>query len=759
MISAGIAVLTGSLLASFFPFRIDIYWLSLLPICLYLAYINTRWRSLWLLPASFLWATGHCLWQLDQRLDDDLNNKRLVVVGEVINIPARSAESSRFEFELHRIEGRDGKLPRLIRLSWRNAPDSLAPGQVWRLHVKLKKPHGYQNPGGFDYERWMFVRGIHASGYVLTKSRQEMTGFNKLSLNNIRYRLNNRIQQICSACSNTGLIQALALGYRGNITDADRQMLQQTGTAHLIAISGLHIGIIAGVFYALGLFLWNRLFYNSRLQRKEFALFVSFVAALVYSLMAGFELPAQRAILMLSVFMISLWSRSAINLLNTILITLLAVLVVSPLAVLSASFWLSFSALFIIALGLFLLRSQASRFRQLLVIQLLFSLLFIPISIVIFGQVHVASLFANLVAVPLISFVVVPVNFLLLTLVWLPQAWLEPLYFALDKLLGLLLLYLESLQDMGLQAQALAVMDGARILLIALLLLLIILPRGIMSRMWVFMLALIIIWPSSKTLEDKLSMTVLDVGMGTSIVIRTRNHSLVYDFGPGNDRGYSLGKWVLMPYLSSLGIPGPERIIISHADQDHVGGLYAIQSRLQYQRVYSGTPEKVKARFPDLGNVLDCHQQPPWRWDGVEFEFLSAGVKQTHSENNRSCVLRIKSDGHTLLVSGDIESAQEQRLVQSNAEQLQAQILIAPHHGSLTSSSARFIRAVNAKNVIFTAGYLNRWGFPRAEVIQRYSAMGAATFRTDDDGAVLINCRAQQCDIQRYRQLRPRLWY
>lgn len=760
MLSAGIAVLTGSLLASLLPFTIDIYWLSFLPVCLYVVYINPRWRVFWLVLSSFLWTTGHVYWQLDQRLDDSLNNKRLVVVGEVINIPRRSAENSRFLLQPHHIEGYQGKLPGLIRLSWRNPPDSLATGQVWRLKVKLKQPHGFQNPAGFDYERWLFVKGIHATGYVLNASQQQLIKHSKPSLNSVRFKINEAIARFCGQCQNSGLIQALAIGYRGNITDADRQLLQQTGTAHLIAISGLHIGIIAGVFYALGLGLWTVWFYLTGIQRKQFALGISFTAALIYSLLAGFDLPAQRAMLMLSVLFVSLWSRTPFNLLNTIFTTLLLVLVFSPLAVLSESLWLSFSALLIIAVGAFLLPTEPSRIKKLIVIQVLFSLLFIPVSILIFGQVHMASLMANLVAVPLISFIVVPLNFILLTLLWLPHDWIEMLYIILDGLLAALMSYLNWLQEIGLQAQPLADMNAWTFVLISLSLLIVILPRNLMfPRYWVLLLTGIIIWPRSPGSSSELRLAVLDVGMGTSVVVQTRHHSLVYDFGPGNKHGYSLGKWALVPFLNYQGIKRLDRVIISHADSDHLGGFYGIRSDLEHGPVYSGTPAEVRKRLPQLDQLQNCHLQQRWTWDGVNFEFLSAGVKPSDSENNRSCVLKISMDARTILISGDIEASQEKNLLAADVDLLESEILIAPHHGSMTSSSPEFIKAVKAKNVIFTAGYLNRWRFPRPEILQRYQKSGAETFRTDQDGAILVNCQPEQCEIKRYRQIRPRLWY
>jgi len=760
MLSAGIAILAGSVAACLLPRNIDSFWLSFLPICFFLSFTTTRWRMLWMLLASFLWTSVGIYWQLEQRLSAVLNNKRVSVIGEVINIPKLTSGNSSFVFKPKHIDGYQGRLPGLIKLYWRNSPEHLAAGQVWQLKIKAKRPHGYQNPGGFDYERWLFAKGIHATGYVVNSDDHQLLRQNRLSLNHYRQQINQRIQQYCRDCENLGLIQALALGYRGNISKPQRNVLQQTGTAHLIAISGLHIGIIAGLFYFIGLKLWQQWFYRSRMNRREFALLLSWVAALVYSLASGFDLPAQRALIMLSVVVISIWIRLPLNLLNGIFAALITVLVVSPLAVISESFWLSFSALMVIAFGSLLLRGQTSRVRQLVFIQLLFSLLFIPLSIVIFGQLHLASFFANLVAVPLVSFIIVPLNFLLLMLFGLPADWLQVLYHLLDRLLGGLMSYLQWLQDIGLQARMLADFDWWKLMLLGLLIILLLLPRGMLRlRPWTLFLPLVIFWPSTPRSEQELQLTVLDVGMGTAIVVQTRHHSLVYDFGPGNKKGYSLGEWVVQPYLQHQGLTEPDRLIISHSDQDHLGGLYAIQAEFATASVFSGTPQQVRKRLPQLGPVRDCHQQPAWVWDDIRFSFLSSTSHKKRSDNNRSCVLHIQSGQKSLLISGDIEASQEAELLNIYAETLQADILVAPHHGSLTSSSAEFIQVVNPAAVIFTTGYLNRWGFPRQKVLDRYQRMGAEIYQTDQHGAIVIHCDFNNCSLNRYRQMKPRLWY
>jgi len=759
MLAAGIALTCGILLALFEPQPVDVFWSSFLPPALYLAYVNRVWRHFWILICGFLWGTLHANWQLDQRLPGELNNKRLVVVGEVVNIPRQGAEYSRFLLRIHRVEG-ENHFPGLVRLSWRAAPPQLAAGQLWRLHVKLKQPHGFQNPGGFDYERWLFVRGVDATGYVRTHKSNRMLRDVESGLTQLRSAIRRMIVTHCAGCQHVGLVQALTIGYRGDMAHAERLLLQQTGTAHLIAISGLHIGIAAGWFFSLGRILWSCCFYRGRLNRREFALSLGWVAALVYSLLSGFELPAQRAMLMLTIVFAALWLRLPVNLLSSVFMALIAVLIVSPLSVLSPSFWLTFSALFVICLGVSLFARNASMFRHLLVYQLLFTLLLAPVSIVIFDQLHAASLFANLVAVPLISLVVVPFNFVLQLLGWMPSAWLSWLYRMQDAVLGWLLDYLQWLQDLGLQAIFVGQMSLWQWLALVGFLLLLVLPRGFpVARGWLLLLPLIFLNPHDRVEPPYLRVAVLDVGMGTSIVVSTAEHHLVYDFGAGREQGFSLGSWVVQPFLQQHGIEYVDRLVISHADQDHLGGFLAIRHALNYGSVYTGTLNEVRQKWPDAGRLNDCRKTPPWRWDGVDFQFLSPGLFDDDSENNRSCVLRIRSPAGVILIAGDIESGQETRLLDTRRELLEADILVAPHHGSLTSSSPAFVAAVAPSKVIFTVGYLNRWGFPRSQVVQRYTAIDAEILRTDLDGAILIECEHSHCESRAYRTYRPRLWY
>ncbi len=759
MVTAGIAVLTGAILACFQTQSMDIYWLSLLPVSLFFSWFHRPGRLFWLLLSSFLYTSLHVYLHLQHRPSDEIARNTLSVSGKVASIPVYRGTSARFIYQVNSTQSASG-LPQRIRLSWKNPPQVLHAGQVWRLEIRLKPAHGFQNPGGFDYERWLFVKGIQATGYVVNGSEAQLLDQNPLAIDYLRERVNAWIQSHCVDCRYAGLLQALSTGYRGNIGDQERELLRNSGTAHLIAISGLHIGVIAAFVFFLAHHAWNLFFCRTPFKRSEFCWLLSWLVVFIYCLLSGFELPAQRAFIMFSILGLLNLLRVPTNLLSSVMTTLVVVLAFSPLSVLSESFWLTLCALAIILLGSFMMQNQHARWRQLLQVQWLFSLLFIPLTLIIFHQIHSASLLANLIAVPLVSLVIVPVNFVLLIFFFLPDSWLDMAYALMDRLVALLIDYLQLLQQLGLQAIQLHSVSVWQLMLVLLLLLMIVLPAGILRmRSWLLLLPAIILWPGKQSGDVLLKLAVLDVGTGNAVIIQTRHHSLVYDFGPGNRRGYSTGAWVVAPFLQHQGIHQVDQLIISHNDQDHAGGLYAIIGAFQQRPVASGTPASLRRSFPELSGVRDCHDMPPWRWDGVQFEFLTTRQDGSSSENNRSCVLRISLAGHHLLLTGDIEAEQEAALVKQYSDRLKAEVLLAPHHGSETSSSQAFVQAVAAQHVVFSAGYLNHWKFPRQAVIERYQATAARLYRTDHDGAIQVYCNLGACRVEKFRQRYPRIWY
>ena len=761
MIKTAIALITGSVAAFYSSELPDRFWISYLPVLLLLAFLNSKFRFPILLIAAYFWACLNIQHALDGRLAVDYDNQVLKVEGVIADIPEPRYRSIRFLFKPDFIEGYLYPLPDMIRLSWYRSEQKIHAGERWALQVKLKSPSGYQNPGGFDYERWLFVKRIGASGYV------KSSGLNRLieapaswDINQWRGRIGQGIEQYCTDCSHAGLIKALTIGYRADIPLRQRQLLQDTGTAHLLAISGLHIGMISALFFYLGRWLWQLGFYRIGFNRLQFSATLAFAAGLTYAAFAGFSLPTVRALIMLAVVFLALSFRSGINLLNSIATAVLVILLFDPLAVGSSSFWLSISALLIIAFAQYLLSHQTSRWKQVVVVQLLFSVLFIPLNVVLFDQLNPASFFANILAIPLVSLIIVPLGLLASLLAGFDLTFAKWFFVTGNKLLSLLLDYLELLLDSGLSAYPSGNIPYALLGLSAIGLLTVLMPKGFPGRKPAVLLVILpFIWQKPELESGAYQLTVLDVGMGTSAVIETRNHSLIYDFGPGNAHGFSAAQWVLIPYLRYQGIKQPDLMIISHVDQDHSGGFNSYLDNYDSARLVSGTPDEVEKRFRLSSPVRSCHLYPSWYWDGVGFEFVSPpATGALESSNNRSCVLKVNGV-HSSLLSGDIEAEQELRLLNMMPDKLKSSILLAPHHGSTTSSTLNFLQKVAPQVSIFTVGRKNRWGFPKAKVLEVYRVIGSQIYRTDQHGAIIIRSSASGLKISSQREDRFKLWY
>ena len=761
MVNNALAIVLGSMLAFYGSDITDRFWIAYLPLLLVFAWSQPRYRFFILIGIAFLWTSLHLLQALDSRLSPEFNNRVVQVTGVIADIPEIRSESIRFIFKPEIIAEYPDSLPDQFRLSWYRTKQLPAAGERWKLLVKLKTPGGFQNPGGFDYERWLFVKGIGATGYVRKSNLNlRLDPPPRWDIDSWRTRILKGINQYCASCENSGLIKALALGYRGDIQPRHRELLRDTGTAHLLAISGLHIGMVAALFFALGRWIWKFWFFRLTQNRIVFSASLAFAGGLMYAALAGFSLPTVRALVMLIVIFLAMQFRTGINLLNSVAIAIVLILIVDPLAIGSSSFWLSIGALLVIGFAQFLLPGTVKRWKQMLGIQLLFSLLFIPVSILLFDQINPASFFANIVAIPLVSLAVVPLDLIGSFLGGFDIPLAGWLFTASDLLLTWLTLYLKFLLAMGLGAHQGGGFPFIIIFLSATGLVVLLLPAGMVVKKPAFLLLILPLFWHRPALESGVyRLSVLDVGTGTSVVVQTRNHSLVYDFGPGRDQGYSAGFWVLEPFLRYQGIEAPNLMIISHVDGDHSGGFYSFKPGHDPARLVSGTPKEVRKKFNLPAPIRSCHDYPSWRWDGVEFEFLTTpGIEAFTDHNNRSCVLKISGFQNTLL-AGDIESEQELRLVNTRPNSLSATVLVAPHHGSTTSSTPVFVHRVDPDIAIFTVGKGNRWGFPNPEVLDVYRGIGSEILRTDREGAITIYSEENGIRLEKYRSKRPKLWY
>ncbi len=752
-----LAVALGALLAYYGNALPDLFWSALAPLALGFAWLRPRQRFVLLIGAAYLWSAAVLQQHLDRRLAPSQDNRITLIQGTIAGLP--DIDPGRIRFHLRLAPGGGKAQPRLVRLNWYQ--DRIVPraGETWRFEIKWRQPRGLLNPAGFDYGAWLFNCGIDATGYVRESAHNmRLAPAAAASLDYQRTRLAAMIDRLCSDCSHSGLFEALVLGFRGDIEATHDRLLRNTGTAHLLAISGLHIGLVAGFFFALGRGLWRLGLYRSGMGRIPIAAASALAGGFAYAALAGFSLPTQRALIMLACFLLAMLVKTRLNLLQAISLALIAIVLFDPRAVGSASLWLSVAALLVICVMRFRFPDDLPWWRRLLLLQLCFALLFTPLSAVLFGQLTPASLGANLVAIPLVSLLLLP---LILFASGLGAAGFESagfLFHAADRLLGWLMWYLQWLLGAGLDAVPVALpLAWWCAFLLALLLLVMPIPRD-WRKPAVLLLTALALWRPGRLPHGDYSLTVLDVGMGTSILLRTREHSLVYDFGPGRAGQFSAAEWGLLPLLRGHGIDTPDLLVISHSDQDHSGGFLSFLGGYAPSALVSGTPGEVASRFALDHRVRSCHDFPRWSWDGVDFRFLVAGrAVDAASTNNRSCILLV--DGrHKALIPGDIEAVAENELAHEYAALMPVDVLLAPHHGSMTSSSSRFLHRARPRIAIFTVSRGNRWGFPRPTVLQRYRSLGTEIYRSDRDGAVIVRSAAQGLEIDTAAEPKRRIW-
>jgi competence protein ComEC len=783
---------------------------------------------------GFGWAALRAELALSDALDRQWEGRDISVTGVIASLPQPFERGVRFDFDIEAalfpgvlpaslpasqpgallepngqgvpsaaMRDSPAGIPSRVSLAWYNglSPEEfqevqpVRAGERWRFTVRLRRPHGSVNPHGFDYEAWLLERGIRATGYVrparagvasVTGVTGEGGGTRRLDdlvlrpgylLERLREQLRARLWQALAEGRHAGILIALAIGDQRAIEADEWQVFARTGVSHLMSISGLHVTMVSGLFGFLVLWLWRRVPPLAlRWPAQKAGAVAAAVAALLYCLLSGFAVPAQRTLYMVTVVAVALVLDRMTAASRVLALALFVVLLLDPWAVIAPGFWLSFGAvavIFHVGANRPRVEARAEALRSRLmatlanwgVVQWAVTVGLVPLLLLLFGQVSVVSPIANAIAIPVVSFVITP---LALAGALLP---IDALLLLADWVTAQLMPLLEWLSDL----------DGAvwqqhapawwTLLPAVLGILWLLAPRGFPARPLgvVLLLPMFAIAPAGPG-RGEAWLTVFDVGQGLAVLVRTERHALLYDAGPMWSPQADSGSRVILPYLRGEGIGSLDVLAVSHDDNDHSGGAGSVAAALPVARfVSSMSMSELPAAWGAnrLPYRQPCRSGQAWAWDGVQFEWLHPGgagqaeqlAEPRVSPNDRSCVLRVGTAHGTALLAGDIEKGSERVLLARHGSdgKLAADMLSVPHHGSGTSSTPEFVEAVSPRVAVFSVGYRNRFGHPRADVWARYA--DAERVRTDEAGAVGIRFADGRMALQQARINNRRYWH
>ena len=714
--------LTAGVLAVYIGARLPP--LPLLLLCAVPAFLPWRGRGAWsALVLGALLAT----WQAQQRLDErwpaarhgqDIEARGVIASLPEIALGREGTQTLRFEFAPD-----DPKLPSRIRASWYRSEQVLRGGECWTLRLRMRTPRGSLDPGAFEYEGWLYRRGIGATATV--RAAEPCGLADHYPVLRARQHLVDRYREWLGEHPGRAMVAAITVGDDSGFRDADWDAFRETGTSHLVAISGFNIAIFAGVAFFLARWAWSLSMHLTLwLPAQKAGLVAAAIAGLAYGVLAGWESPAQRAALMLALLLLAALPDRRPQSSRVLALTWMLMLTLDPAAVLSPGLWLSFgavAAIFYVSTGR--LRA-APGWRLAIELQLMLSLVLAPLTLWFFQGASWPGPLVNLVAVPLMS-LLTPLLLLAVGLaLGLPAIGVPALGVVADALAQTqtALTWLAT----ALPGAWIAAAPPAWTIALALLgAVLLFAPRGMPLLPLALSCLLPLLLPPPGASHPGLELTVLDVGQGLAVVARTPNHTLVYDAGPAFEEGFDAGESVVAPYLLRAGLRRVDRLLLSHGDSDHAGGVPSLR-----KRVPIADERGTEGHAP-------CHDGQGWVWDGVRFDLLHPDDDEW-SDNDRSCVLRIEAPGLSVLLAGDIERHAEARLLRDHPERLRADVLVAPHHGSKTSSTDAFVTAVSPAVVVFGAGWRSHYRHPRPEVVARYTAVGAIPLVTGVEGAIRI---------------------
>ncbi|MEY3996777.1 MAG: hypothetical protein RL344_1120 [Pseudomonadota bacterium] len=754
---------------------------------------------------GIVWATYDGSQRVANGFPTELEGKNVTATGYVSHLPKVSSQSQQVLFVIERSDADNHINPafnlkgKTIALSWYQPKFNLQAAQQYRLTFRAKQRHGTLNPNGFDYERWLVSNSIAATGYIRTVDEDLNTQVQQFLpwVERIRSIIRTQVFLISPNQDAARWVAALALGDQRSLDDTQWQRYNNTGTGHLLAVSGTHIALMGALLAWLGSHFWRanpkRLLW---IPLQTIRLNILLWSSIIYALIAGWALPAQRTVFMLCVAFLAKKIMAHPSVYHVMAIAAAMALMQEPIAVISPSFWLSYGAVAVLVAVEWRHKNEGISEPQLqtttefltqwhhykLIIktaahtQWVLTLVLIPLTALFFNQTSLVSPLANAVAIPIMGWISTPVALLAAVLsgVWQPAA----------VLLMRILLFVQTMMEWILEAllripyasihipstpwfwQIFGVLAAISCAFLT--------RRRILGYIAVALFILGSICFTVYLSWDKSAWRIvfLDVGQGMAVVIHSQGRTLLFDTGPRYGSESDGAERVILPYLYSVGVHSLDHVILSHADEDHSGGVSSLVTQMPIKQWwYSLAPQhRLLTLLPS--NRLPCQAGKQLLWAGLRIQFLHPPTVMTpldflnRSTNSVSCVLKISSVNgtkqHSVLLTGDIESAQELNLVNEYSQMLQSTILLSPHHGSKTSSRTEFLSAVNPSHVVIQNGYRNRYGHPHPLVSQRYTEAGIKQWRSDVDGAVVVDIHSEADEpikIQAWRTVAKRYWH
>lgn len=778
---------------------------------------------------GFLWVAYLSQSRVQNLLEQDLEGQRLIVEGVVDSLPQDSENGRRFTLQVRTwemlptskiIDHKDfpGRIslgwyaPRPFFISGIESPKvdlskipQLIPGQIWRLPVVLKKPRGLSNPHTFDYERWAYMQDLGANGHVLDKNQAKLLGWTwknfKATVDFIRWNIREKIKRSLPSNSRyLGVLIALVIGDQNAIHQADWEIFNATGIGHLIAISGMHITMLAVLGAWIGRRLWRKPTWIQRIPAPKIAVMTGFLTALIYTWIAGFQIPAQRTMVMVGVSALAVWSGRIVRGFDLWWWAIFIVMAIHPWAVYTPGFWLSFGAVAIILFAMpteqnqqnhqknqylnipdvdhVYLQSIRESFAQASRVQAVVTIALIPLTLFWFFQISLVSPLTNAFAIPVISWLVTPLAMLGAFIPNPIGSWfLRLAHWILDYLLVML-----SKMASWDWAVLTAPKPNWWMFLIAMAGVLICVRPGSILESWksrslglILCLTLFFALPTGISRGDFQALA-WDIGQGTAVLIRTKNHVLLYDTGPMSGASNDPGQRVILPYLRAQGIRKIDRLAISHKDADHIGGVGSLLHGIRIDEIRGSIPQShsLQSQFKAAGiKALPCQAGDKWHWDGVDFIVWHPSSEVTFEDhfhhgkpNEMSCVIEVRNTDYSFWLTGDVERYGEGEILErfekegsQNKIGARKQIFMAPHHGSKTSSTHQFLEGINPDWAFAQTGYQNRYRHPSREVIARYESRGLKLLNTSDTGALFWKFEGKKLYFDAWRESNRRIWH